>query len=579
MNVNPVVGMAMKHRAGLNRVWSSLILDELSRLGVEHVCIAPGSRSTPLTLSATERDSFTIHTHFDERGLGFLALGLAKASQQPVVIIVTSGTAVANLLPAIAEANLTGEKLVVLTSDRPVELMACGANQAIEQRGIFSHHVTAFCDLPSPSLSIPPEWVLTTIDEAMAQQSLKGGAVHINCQYPEPLYGIDGDFSLYLSSLVDWQSDDEPYCVRYYPSNKAIADIFDVKKWAALTQKKGVIIVGRLNHGELAGLTELANTLGWPLLVDPQAGGNSPYSGFDAWLQNPACASLLSQSEVILQFGGRLVSKRLLQWISDHRESEYWLVDPLCGRLDPTHRRSTRIQADCLAWAMYALSLVEHSTQFEWAKSLMSAVTEYYDVVATHSQTLTELSLASHLATWLLPTTELFIGNSTMVRLLDICGQLNHVRTFANRGASGIDGLIATAAGVQRARQIPLVVVLGDTSLLYDLNSLALLRQHEYPIVVIVTNNNGGGIFDLLPVPNQQKDDYYRMPHHLSFSHAAAMFDLTYHLPSTLAEAQSCLLSAQQHCGTSLVEITTPEGEAGEMLTALFQEIHHATLL
>lgn len=124
-------------QAVLNRIWSETILTELHRFGVKHVCIAPGSRSTPLTLEAAEQPNFSIHTHFDERGLGFMALGLAKASQEPVAVIVTSGTAVANLLPAVAEAKLTGEKLVLLTADRPVELVGCGANQAINQLGIF----------------------------------------------------------------------------------------------------------------------------------------------------------------------------------------------------------------------------------------------------------------------------------------------------------------------------------------------------------------------------------------------------------------------------------------------------------
>ncbi|MCG6316193.1 2-succinyl-5-enolpyruvyl-6-hydroxy-3-cyclohexene-1-carboxylic-acid synthase, partial [Vibrio alginolyticus] len=149
----------MSHdQAVLNRVWSETILIELQRFGVKHVCIAPGSRSTPLTLEAAEQSDFSIHTHFDERGLGFMALGLAKATQEPVAIIVTSGTAVANLLPSVAEAKLTGEKLVLLTADRPVELVGCGANQAINQLGIFSHHVSASLNLPSPNLATSLNW-------------------------------------------------------------------------------------------------------------------------------------------------------------------------------------------------------------------------------------------------------------------------------------------------------------------------------------------------------------------------------------------------------------------------------------
>ena len=136
------------NQAVMNRIWCQVLLEELTRFGVEHICIAPGSRSTPLTLEADASSKLTLHTHFDERGLGFLALGLAKASRKPVAIVVTSGTAAANLLPAIAEAKLTGEKLVVLTADRPIELVGCGANQAIVQQGLYSSHVTAELNLP-----------------------------------------------------------------------------------------------------------------------------------------------------------------------------------------------------------------------------------------------------------------------------------------------------------------------------------------------------------------------------------------------------------------------------------------------
>ncbi|EGU39377.1 2-succinyl-5-enolpyruvyl-6-hydroxy-3-cyclohexene-1-carboxylate synthase [Vibrio ichthyoenteri ATCC 700023] len=175
-------------QAVMNRIWSQVLLEELTRFGVEHICVAPGSRSTPLTLEAAENSNLILHTHYDERGLGFLALGLAKASHKPVAIIVTSGTAVANLLPAIAEAKLTGEKLVVLTADRPVELVACGANQAIVQQGIFSSHVTAALNLPSPSEQVSLRWLLTSIDDVMYRQDRDGSAVHINCAFPEPLY-------------------------------------------------------------------------------------------------------------------------------------------------------------------------------------------------------------------------------------------------------------------------------------------------------------------------------------------------------------------------------------------------------
>ncbi|MCW8328294.1 2-succinyl-5-enolpyruvyl-6-hydroxy-3-cyclohexene-1-carboxylic-acid synthase [Photobacterium sp. SDRW27] len=577
MKALPDTCVQLQYRAALNKLWAGLMLEELARLGVKHVCIAPGSRSTPLTLAADENEKLTLHTHFDERGLGFLALGIAKASQQPVAVVVTSGTAVANLLPAVAEAGLTGEKLVLLTSDRPVELIQCGANQAIRQQGIFSEHVTEFNDLPSPSLDISPNWLLTTIDAAMSQQSVRGGAVHFNCHYPEPLYGSDVDFSSYLTPLESWLNDGLPYTRHQQAGFGPV--IIDTAAWQSMTEHKGIIIAGRMEPSELPAVQALAMKLGWPLLVDPQAGGSSDWAGYDVWLQNPHCQQQIEQAEVVLQFGARLVSKRLLQLIADHCWQQYWLIDPLSGRLDPSHRRSLRIQATVKSWADEASRLVSAFNHYGWADSLKQASATYFELLAARDNSLNEMTLAANLMQWLPQGSELFLGNSLIVRLLDMCGKLPQTATFANRGASGIDGLIATAAGVQKARKAPLLCLLGDTSLLYDLNSLALLKTITEPVVVLVTNNDGGAIFDLLPVPEQQKESLYRMPHGLEFRHAAAMFGLDYQCPQTLAEAEQACRLGLQHNGATLIEVKTPSGQSGELLKALFAEVKNATLL
>ncbi|MGF1691900.1 2-succinyl-5-enolpyruvyl-6-hydroxy-3-cyclohexene-1-carboxylic-acid synthase [Photobacterium kagoshimensis] len=570
------------YRAALNQCWAGLMLEELSRLGVKDVCIAPGSRSTPLTLAAANHPDITIHTHFDERGLGFLALGLAKASDLPVVVIVTSGTAVANLLPAVAESGLTGEKLVLLTSDRPAELIACGANQAIVQAGIFSSHVTAYHDIPSPSLDVPAAWLLTTLDEAMHQQAQLGGAVHFNCHYPEPLYGESRAFREYLAPVSAWQEDERPYLTFQLGTVSAMPCI-DPQQWTEMLRGRGVIVAGKLPPYEFAAVEALAQQLGWPLLADPQSGGSTAYQGFDVWLQNEACQQLMAQADTLLQFGARLVSKRLGQFIAATDWSHYWLIDPSIGRLDASHRRGVRIQSNAKDWAEQAFIICEQlpveSAYKGWAKALEGAGTQYRQLLQSHTEQLCELSIAERLPSWTSADTEWFLGNSLIVRLLDMCGSLPTAVTFANRGASGIDGLIATAAGVQRARQAPLMVLLGDTSLLYDLNSLALLREASTPIVVLVTNNDGGGIFDLLPVPSDQRDDFYRMPHGLDFQHAAAMFGLGYACPQNLSQAEDAVRLGLAHAGTTLIEVKTPAGEAGEALKALFAEVKNAALL
>ncbi|EFA6165313.1 2-succinyl-5-enolpyruvyl-6-hydroxy-3-cyclohexene-1-carboxylic-acid synthase, partial [Escherichia coli] len=243
--------------SAFNRRWAAVILEALTRHGVRHICIAPGSRSTPLTLAAAENSTFIHHTHFDERGLGHLALGLAKVSKQPVAVIVTSGTAVANLYPALIEAGLTGEKLILLTADRPPELIDCGANQAIRQPGMFASHPTHSISLPRPTRDIPARWLVSTIDHALG--TLHAGGVHINCPFAEPLYGEMDDTGLsWQQRLGDWWQDDKPW-LREAPRLESEKQ----RDWFFWRQKRGVVVAGRMSAEEGKKVALWAQTLGW----------------------------------------------------------------------------------------------------------------------------------------------------------------------------------------------------------------------------------------------------------------------------------------------------------------------------
>ncbi|EDM65292.1 2-oxoglutarate decarboxylase [Moritella sp. PE36] len=606
-------------QAPLNRLWASLILEELCRLGVRHVCVAPGSRSTPLVLAAEAHDSLTLHSHFDERGLGFYALGLAKSLPAPIAVIVTSGTAVANLLPAVVESGLTKEKLVLLTADRPLEQINCGANQAIQQAGLFSSHVCHQLLLPSPSLTITPQWLLSNIDQSLALQEQIGGTVHINCPYPEPLYGGEAEFSDYLMGINSWQASLQPYSSIYtsYIDDTDTTNDKHVDLYADMpvVNKKGLIVVGALTIADMQAVKQWATVLGWPILVDPQSGGCSAWSHYDLWLQNQACHDKLAEAEVLVQFGARLVSKRLGQFIAQHDWQDYWLIAEQAGQLDPYHHRCKQFISPISSWlALYAsgklnsqlsLDLPSNSSVFtdvsqcyraiygyEWAEILTCASSKVRQLVEiNYIENLTEISFAATLDTCLtMPpltsATSLFIGNSLTVRLLDMFAQLPNVPVFSNRGASGIDGLLATAAGVQQGQQQAMLCLLGDTSLLYDLNSLALFANPTLPSVIVVMNNDGGAIFDMLPVAQQQKEQLYRMPHGFSFKHAAAMFDLDYIQPLTLADALSAIdhglnpmSEVTGEIRTLLVEIVTPAGAAAQQLKQLFSEVKNAQFI
>ncbi len=566
------------HQAVINRIWCQTILEELSRFGVTDVCVAPGSRSTPLTLEADENSKLTLHTHFDERGLGFLALGLAKASTRPVAIVVTSGTAVANLLPAIAEAKLTGEKLVVLTADRPIELVACGANQAINQSGIFSEHVSVALELPSPSLQTPLKWLLTSIDQVMFEQVQKGSAVHINCPFPEPLYSAESKavYQDYLDGVARWWQGSETYTRKlsaHSVPNIQVADFID---------KKGVIIVGSVTLEEATKAKSLAHKLGWPLLCDPQSGQTSEWAHYDLWLQNADKAEELNQCELVIQLGSRIVSKRLNQWLLkqvEERGAEYHYVADNVDRNNQTHLMQTHHVCDIEVWlnAFSKAVPVLAEQQSGWGDGLIPFANQLTELASLHLSTgtkLTEIALALTL-NQLPKETQIFLGNSLFVRLVDMFSRVDGYEVYSNRGASGIDGLIATACGVVNANQQPLVIYIGDTSLLYDLNSLALLSRVTVPVAIVVTNNDGGAIFDLLPVPEQQKQALYQMPHGFEFEFAAKQFNLAYAKPETLAEYQHLLAEhLGQGKGTLLIEVQTPPEQASQQLKEFTQQVY-----
>lgn len=613
------------HQSLLNRIWSETLLEELTRFGVDTVCIAPGSRSTPLVLEANANPNLTLHTHFDERGLGFLALGMAKAhavantkSPKIVAVIVTSGTAVANLLPAIVEANLIGERLIILTADRPPELIECGANQAIDQVDIFSKHVTASLNLPSPTASISLNWLLMAVDKVMDKQRQLGGVVHINCPFPEPLYAEPDRqaFVSYLATIQPWRESSKPYMVKCdltLSYECALSSVASSHLYSTeLGQYKGVVVVGSVTLCEAKKARQFAQYFGWPLFCDPQSGISSEWAHYDIWLQNPNFKALLNDCDCIVQFGQRVISKRLNQWIAEQvseRHSRYLYISPRSHTANQNHLVQTQIVAPISAWVDHYCSdkksgdktFVLNRPTMGWGDKLKAAAELTVNLASTHlcnpsllaPSSLTEMSIVLDLAEQL-DGHDLFLGNSLIARLVDMFSSLTESEVFSNRGASGIDGLVATAVGVQRQRQRPMVVMLGDLSLLYDLNSLALLAaakpvvdlqdieaghievKKRVPMVIIVTNNDGGAIFDLLPVPAAQKQALYQQPHGFDFRHAAKQFRLAYCQPTTQTAFREQLAQhLTQGEGTLIVEIKTPAQQASHQLKQLLSQLQH----
>ncbi|PJG83851.1 2-succinyl-5-enolpyruvyl-6-hydroxy-3-cyclohexene-1-carboxylic-acid synthase [Caviibacterium pharyngocola] len=560
-----------------NRCWSKVILETLVRQGVTNFCIAPGSRSTPLTLEAVrlqEGQRAVCHTHFDERGLGFFALGLAKAVKSPVAVIVTSGTAAANLYPAIVEARQSAVNLIVLTADRPPELIECGANQAIVQPNMFADYPVAAVNLPRPTQDYSTDWLISLIEQACHKQKQQAGVVHINVPFAEPLYEAkpeEVDLHPWLANVQRWLAQHKTW-VAYQPQQQ---EVLMHENWDHWRTKRGVILVGKMPAEQAMGISAWANTMGWIMLTDIQSGVEPSLPYADIWLANQTVKQKLLQADIVIQLGSRFISKRINQFLAEFK-GEYWLVEDSHNAVDPYHHAQTRFNAKIHHWLRAHPPLRQKPWLLEPLALSKFCATFIEQQVGGN---LNEASLAHHIERVLPNNGILFLGNSLFVRLVDALTKLPEgYPVYTNRGASGIDGLLATAAGIGIGANQPVVAMIGDTSALYDLNSLALFKKVTQPTIIFVINNNGGAIFDMLPVDAEVKEKFYRMPHNTDFSQIASMFDLKYARPYTWADLSSVLKQAYSRRETTLIEIKVNAADGSGIYKRLIEQISYAVI-
>ncbi|MEK3022592.1 thiamine pyrophosphate-dependent enzyme, partial [Salmonella enterica subsp. enterica] len=250
----------------------------------------------------------------------------------------------------------------------------------------------------------------------------------------------------------------------------------------------------------------------------------------------------------------------------------YWVIDNIEGRLDPAHHRGRRLVAKIADW----LELHPAGKRKPWCVEIPRLAELAWQRVVAQRDTFGEAQLAHRIRDYLPEQGQLFVGNSLVVRLIDALSQLPAgYPVYSNRGASGIDGLLSTAAGVQRASAKSTLAIVGDLSALYDLNALALLRQVSAPFVLIVVNNNGGQIFSLLPTPQSKRERFYLMPQNVHFDHAAAMFNLRYHRPENWEELESALAGAWRTPATTVIELVVNDTDGAQTLQQLLAQVSH----
>ncbi len=580
-----------RRTASLNRVWGGIIVEELVRCGAGVFCLSPGSRCTPLTLGVAANPRARSVVHFDERGAAYHALGWAKASGRPAVLICTSGTAAANYFPAVVEASQSEVPLIVLTADRPPELLDAGANQAIDQMKMFGDYVRWHCTLPCPDESVPPSFVLTTVDQAVHRSTCSpAGPVHLNCMFREPFVPAEAPWNpqKYLQPIRRWRKAGSAY-TRYAkaeqrPDAMTLALIVEMVRAA----RRGLLVVGELrSSAECRAVKTLARALKWPAFPDVASGlrlGNdrAPFvSYYDQMLLSPSLDSG-GGPDVVLQIGTPFTSKRLMQYLAAASPDAYVLVAGHPLRHDPLHRVTLRVQADIESFCREASErLVTPRPKSAWMECQCKTSKVVHDEVEAflaRDDRLSEPQAARLISKHAPESSVVFLGNSMPMRDMDMYGSPlgASVRVAVNRGASGIDGNIAAAAGYAASLGVTVTALLGDLAALHDLNSLALLSQGiTEPVVLVVINNNGGGIFSFLPIAGVKEhfERYFAAPHNLSFEHVAAQFGLEYACPTTgraFIKAYQKALRGPRH---SIIEIRTDRDENLRLHLALQETI------
>jgi 2-succinyl-5-enolpyruvyl-6-hydroxy-3-cyclohexene-1-carboxylate synthase len=544
--------------------------DELVRQGVAHAVICPGSRSTPLALMLARQENLRIWTLVDERSASFFALGLAKASGNPVALVCTSGTAAANFYPAVVEAHYARVPLLVLTADRPHELRDVGAPQAIDQVRLYGVHAKWFMDMALPEAT--PEalrYIRTVAGRAVATaQSGPAGPVHLNFPFREPLVPAPIADVPNLERPADWayvkvaQLFRDPYAL-------AVASLVDE---LALVER-GLIVCGPQGDKELPwAVAQLAELLGWPILADPLSGqryGSEVIDSYDAFLRDDLWAAQHAP-EVVLRFGAMPTSKPLLLYLQRYPAARHILVDGDGGWNDPTLLTSDVIHGDarllCLALAE---ALTENPPRPElsaWARGWGLANQATRRVLNEHLADIVEPfegKVFAELAELLPERAVLYVGNSMPVRDCDTFfpATNKNIRILANRGANGIDGVVSSALGASVASDGPLVLVIGDLSFYHDMNGLLAAKLYNLDATIILLNNDGGGIFSFLPQATGTEaarfEQLFGTPTGLDFRPAVEMYGGQFRRPATWAAFRQDVRDGIFGRGLTVIEVRT----------------------
>ena len=571
--------------------WSRLLLGTFARAGVEHVVLSPGSRSTPFAWAALNEPKLRCHSVWDERVAAFFALGQARVSGRPSLLLCTSGTAAANYYPALIEASLARLPLLVLTADRPFELQHAGAPQAIDQLKLFGDSARAFFELGTPDASPSAlEGILRSVAHAVhAAQHGNPGPVHLNARARKPLEPTQADDapSLRLRESVDALLARGPTVASGATLH---GDVTRVARACAETAR-GLILLGpepAYRPEAARAIARLAEVTGFPLLCE--ATSQSRFQGelpsgvlyidaFEWLLRSPRLRRLLS-AELWLSFGGTPTSGGYERWLNSGFSGQRFVIAEH-GFPDPHGLASELVNSSTAVAASDIVRSLQHAPlphqaeregfRHAWREANRQAWVVVEKELARPSERLSEACAVRAVLEHLPEPCQLVLGNSLPIREVDayVPSSARALSVLSQRGANGIDGLISGAAGAASLRAEPTVLLLGDVSFMHDLGGLAVAREAAGPFVIVVIDNGGGRIFEQLPIFGQLEQHadasrFWLTPPSAELSHAAQLFGLRFAKLSEQAGIANALREATSQAGVTVLQIVVEGSSARE---------------
>lgn len=552
----------MKIKVNRNIFWTNLLSDFFVKAGIKYACISPGSRSTPLTFSIVSEKKLKSFPIVDERASAFFALGISKKTDSPVVLVTTSGTATAELYPAIIEAYQSRTPLIVCTADRPKYLRNTGSNQTINQKNIYRNHISYSVDLSLPKLNKASiKSYLTEVSKALTVAYNQKRPVHLNFQFEKP-FEPDSTTDFIDDNLIAFANifSDKLSLQTYVHGNNSYSE-FNFNAIDLIT-----IGAGKFDSDFIKLLDKFSTRNNIPIFVDANSGLrfskkklNNLIANYEALVRNENLA-VKFRPKSIIHFGRNLTSQSLENFIVKTKAKRI-IVNEFGDRFDSSRKAKIVLSKPKDFILNIIKSTPKKSSQdiLNFLRNADSRIEKIKNKI--FSKSLNEVNAILELLYHISPKSNLFIGNSLPVRDLDFFSPAieKEINIFQNRGASGIDGIISSALGIAIASKQQTYLVIGDLSFYYDLNSLLIAKQFDIPLKIILINNNGGAIFNYLPI-SKQKDifrKYFLTPVNFDLKKISESFGINYKLVKSLNEFKKSLSNANKTNSCLILEVKT----------------------